>query len=298
MSDSIEEKIRQGVGLAEYSTYKIGGVADYFVEVFDIPDLLGAIEWAKKENKPYKVIGLGANVLFADEGYRGLIIINRANHFHFEGNDLVVESGAVVADLIVDTLEKGLSGFEHFIGIPSTIGGALRQNLHFLSPDRESTVFLGSILVSAKVLLEDGEIENVDREFFRFGYDDSVLHHRQIVVLEARFKLKPADKADMRKILADNMSWRIAKQPQLDEYASCGSVFKRIEDVGAGRLIDQVGLKGKTIGGARVSSRHANYLVNLGNATANDVKELIAYIQKKVKKETGYELEPEVEIFN
>jgi UDP-N-acetylmuramate dehydrogenase len=100
----------------------------------------------------------------------------------------------------------------------------------------------------------------------------------------------------MRQIMSDNLAWRIAKQPQLDEFASCGSVFKKIEGVGAGRLIDEAGLKGKTIGGAQVSPKHANYLVNLGNATAGDVKELIETVQKKVKSKTGYLLEPELEI--
>lgn len=288
--------IQEGIELAPYSTYKIGGKADYLIEVVDVLGIMSAIEWAKEKGMPYKVIGLGANVLFADEGYRGLIILNHAKGYHFEGNSLIAESGAVVADLIAVCLEKELSGIEHFIGIPSTIGGALRQNLHFLSPDRESTLFIGDLLESAKVLVEDGTIQEVDKEFFGFGYDDSVLHHRDVIVLEARFLLKPGDKTEMRKIMSENLVWRTAKQPQLDEFASCGSVFKKIEGVGAGRLVDEAGLKGKTLGGAQVSPKHANYLVNLGNATADDVKALIELVQKKVKSKTGYNLVPELEI--
>lgn len=289
-------KIQEGIELAPYSTYKIGGKADYLIEVMDVLGLLSAIEWAEEKEIPYKVIGLGANVLFADEGYRGLIIINRAKGYHFEGNSIIAESGAVVGDLIAVCLEKGLSGIEHFIGIPSSVGGALRQNLHFLSPDRESTLYMGDLLESAKVLAEDGTIQEVDKEYFGFGYDDSVLHHSNVIVLEATFGLKPGDKAEMRKVMSENLAWRNAKQPQLDEFASCGSVFKKIEGVGAGRLIDEAGLKGKTIGGAQVSPKHANYLVNLGNATSADVKALIELVQKKVKSKTGYNLEPELEI--
>lgn len=288
--------MQEQVILAPYSTYKIGGPADYLIEVTDIPGLLSAIDWAKENELSYKVIGLGANVLFADEGYRGLIIINHAKDFHFEGDELIAESGAVVEDLIAECLVKELSGIEHFIGIPSTIGGALRQNLHFLSPDRESTLFIGDLLIGAKVLMENGEIREVEKDFFNFGYDDSVLHHSGVIVLEARFLLKPGDRVEMRKQMVENVAWRISKQPQLDEFASCGSVFKKIEGVGAGRLIDEVGLKGKTIGGAQVSPKHANYLVNLGTATASDIKELIALIQKEVRAKTGYELVPEVEM--
>ncbi|MEZ4210461.1 MAG: UDP-N-acetylmuramate dehydrogenase [Patescibacteria group bacterium] len=288
--------LREGVLLAPYSTYQIGGKADFLVEVETVEELQSVIGWAKQEGIKYFVVGTGANLLFLDEGYRGLVIANRAKKFVIDGEVLEAGSGAVVADIIKATVPVGLSGFEHFIGIPSTIGGAIWQNLHFLSPDRESTLYLGDILIDAKVLMENGEVETVDKDFFEFGYDTSVLHSRKIYVLSARFQLAPSSPEEMQKIVDANWEWRTARQPQLDEYPSCGSVFKKIEGVGAGRLIDQVGLKGKTIGGAQISSKHANYIVNLGGAKASDVLALAKLAQDAVKEELGYELEMEITV--
>jgi|SRR5690606_14304548 len=288
--------LREDVLLAPYSTYQIGGKADLLVEVETVEELQSAIGWAKQEGIKYFVVGTGANLLFLDEGYRGLVIANRAKNFVINGEVLEADSGAVVADIIKATVPVGLSGFEHFIGIPSTIGGAIWQNLHFLSPDRESTLYLGDILIDAKVLMENGEVETVSKDFFEFGYDTSVLHSREIYVLSARFQLAPSSPEEMQRIVDANWEWRTARQPQLDEYPSCGSVFKKIEGVGAGRLIDQVGLKGKTIGGAQISSKHANYIVNLGGAKASDVLALAKLAQDAVKEELGYELEMEITV--
>jgi UDP-N-acetylmuramate dehydrogenase len=287
--------LQQGVALAPFTTYKIGGPADYFLEVTNADELAEAVKLARKQEIPYFVLGLGANILVSDKGFRGLVILNRAKGMRFDGQNVSAESGVVVADLISACQEKGLSGLEHFAGIPSTVGGAMWQNLHFLSPDRERTVFIEEVTLSAKVLDEKGEVLDVDREFFKFGYDESVLRDNpELILLEATFSLTTEDPALIAERKNANLEWRAARHPNLQAFPSCGSVFKKIEGVGAGRLIEQVGLKGHVIGGIQSSEKHANFLVNIGGAKAADVLAMIDLIQTKVKEQTGYVLEPEI----
>lgn len=289
--------LQKDVVLAPFTTYKIGGPADFFVEVKTPQELIGAVSEAQKNDVPHFILGTGANILIRDKGFRGLVIKNSINHHQFTpDNKLRAGSGAIVADLIELALEKELSGLEHFVGIPSSVGGAIWQNLHFLNPDRTGTAYIEEIVDSAQILDENNEIQEVNRDFFKFGYDDSILHHKEVIVLEVTFNLTPKPRESIRKIMESNMAWRCSKQPQLWEFASCGSVFKKIEGAGAGRLIQQAGLKGKQIGQVKVSEKHANYLINLGGATADDVLNLIELIQKEVKQKTGYFLEPEIRI--
>lgn len=289
--------LQQNTVLAPYTTYNIGGPAEYFVEVKHAEALKQAVIAARHASVPYFVLGTGANILIRDKGIKGLVIRNSARSFQLkDDHHLWAESGAVVAECIEFARDNGLSGIEHFVGIPSTIGGALWQNLHFLAPDRESTLYIGDRLVGARLLDEKNNELDVDRDFFQFGYDDTVLHHRHVIVLEATFRLDRSTPSAIQKQMEENMSWRTAKQPQLDEFPSCGSVFKKIEGVGAGRLIDQAGLKGRQIGQAQISEKHANYIVNLGGATASDVLALITLAQHEVARQFGYQLEPEITI--
>ncbi len=286
--------IQKNINLALYTTYKIGGLADYFVVVKTKDQLTQAILYARKNNLAYFVLGMGANILFGDKGFRGLVIKNEAENVCFKDNRLIVESGATIASLIQKTTSEGLSGFEHFAGIPSTVGGALWQNLHFLSPDRTETVFIESILESALILDESNNVSAVNKDFFEFGYDTSILHSRSIVVLEAVFVLTYKDKTLIQKQIDENLKWRNDKQPPVENFPSCGSVFQKIDGVGAGRLIDQVGLKGFQVGGAQVSEKHANFIINTGGAKASDVVSIINTIKEKVFKETGYVLKTEI----
>lgn len=286
--------LQSKVPLAPLTTYKIGGPAELFVEVHSADELAAAVIEARRSEIPYFVLGTGANILVSDAGIPGLTILNRANHTSLVDNFLTAESGATIADLIGIASRRDLGGFEHFAGIPSSVGGALWQNLHFLAPDRQSTVYIGGILERATVLGTDNVRQVVDREFFRFGYDDSLLHHQPIVVLDATFQLTPKPSIEIEQQIQENLAWRRAKQPQLDDVPSCGSVFKKIEGVGAGRLIDRAGLKGTRVGGIQVSELNANYLINVDRGSARDVRQLIELIQKTVKEHSGYELEPEV----
>lgn len=288
------QNLEKNVKIAPHTTYKIGGLVDYFVVVKDKDELINAIIRASENKIPYFILGTGANILFGDKGFRGLVIKNKADGVSISDNLVTAESGATLEKLIKITSEKDLSGFEHFAGIPSTVGGALWQNLHFLSPDRTETIFIDSILESAEILDESNNLQKVSKDFFEFGYDTSILHNKDLIVTEATFKLESKEKAVIQKQIGENLKWRTEKHPALENYPSCGSVFKKIENIGAGRLIEQVGLKGYRIGDAQVSEKHAGFIVNTGNATAQDVRNLIKLIQEKVFKETGHNLETEI----
>jgi UDP-N-acetylmuramate dehydrogenase len=292
------DRLLRGEPLAPYTTFRIGGPADLYYRARTPDELAAAVSAARELQVPHFVLGLGANVLVGDRGFRGLVIHNRATSFAFEeGGRLTAESGAVVyPDLVDATVAEGLSGLEHFAGIPSTVGGALWQNLHFLSPApaRERTVFIAEVLEAAELLTEEGERRRVDGAYCEFGYDTSILHHRRDVVLAATFLLARRPPAELRRVVAENLAWRAERHPPLDTEPSAGSIFKKVEGIGAGRLIDQCGLKGLAVGGAVVTHRHANIFVNRGGATAADVRRLIEQVQRVVAERTGYRLEPEI----
>lgn len=286
--------LQRNVPLGPLTTYKIGGPADNFVTVHSADELAAAIAAARTEDTPCFLLGTGANILVGDGGFRGLVIHNQSDHVRFEGNRVIAESGATMANLIQLAAERGLSGFEHYAGIPSSVGGAIWQNLHFLAPDRQSTMFIETVVESARVLLANGEIAEVDRDWFNFGYDDSRLHHEEIVVLDVTFALEPSTEEAILAQANANLQWRTERQPPVEMYPSCGSVFKKIEGIGAGRLIDAAGLKGHRVGGVHVSEKHANFLVNTDNGTAKDVMDLVHHIQTTVQNHSGYFLEMEI----
>ena len=292
-------RVRRNVTLAPYTTFKIGGPADLYFEAQTAEELMRAIQVARAQNIPYFLLGTGANILVGDGGFRGLVIRNVADRIdvHAEAGRLWAESGAIVfPDVITTAVEAGLSGLEHYVGIPSTVGGALWQNLHFLAPppERTRTMFIEEVLLEADLLTEEGERRTVGVDYFEFGYDQSILHVRDDVVLSATFQLEPGDRARMRDIMDANLQWRAERHPPLDTEPSAGSIFKKIEGIGAGRLIDECGLKGTRIGGAEVTHRHANIMINRGGATASDVRALIDHVQRVVEEKMGYRLEPEI----
>src|SRR6185312_11470932 len=236
------ERIRTGVALAPYTTFNIGGPADLFVEVQSADELARAVSAARDTGIPWFVLGLGANILVGDKGFRGLVIRNIASHARWS------DDGHVIAE----------------------------------------------VFDSCDILAEDGARRTVDASYVDFGYDDTVFHHRRDIVLTATLRLTQGDPAAMRRVMEENLSWRGARHPWLDWFPSAGSIFKKIEGVGAGRLIDQCGLKGFRHGDAQISTIHANIIVNLGRATAADVRAVISTAQRRVQEQHGYRLEPEI----
>lgn len=296
-SDLDREHIRLSVPLAPYTTFRIGGPADVLYDATSADALATAVATARRLGVPWFILGLGANILAGDRGFRGLVIRNVARRVEFQADGVVrAESGAVVADLIPATVERGLSGIEHFVGIPSTVGGAVWQNLHFLSPapERERTMFIAEVVRDVEVIDPQGTRRAVSRDEMRFGYDTSLLHEPGYVALSATFRLHPGDPAAMRRVMEENLAWRGARHPQLETHPSAGSIFKKIEGVGAGRLIDECGLKGFRIGGAQIFPKHANIIVNVGGATAADVRAIIKHVQDAVADRFNQHLEPEI----
>jgi UDP-N-acetylmuramate dehydrogenase len=282
--------------LAPLTTFRIGGPADLLVRARSSHELVGVLELLRGSGTPHLLLGSGANILVGDGGFRGVVVRCEIEGVEWIDDD-TVRAGAGVhtfPDLIVETVRRGMGGLHHYVGIPSTVGGALWQNLHFLSPDRSRTCFIEEVLEGAEILTEEGERRRVSPEYFAFGYDESILHHRDDVVLSADFRLSPAPEAELREVIRDNLRWRDDRHPDLWLYPCAGSIFQKIEGVGAGRLIDECGLKGRVHGAAQIFHRHANIIVNLGGATATEVRWLMELAMETVERETGYRLVPEI----
>ena len=293
-------RIERDVPLAPYTTFKIGGPADLLYRARTPRELADAVLAARELEIPFFLLGMGANILIGDGGFRGLVIRNEVRGIDFLDERRVrAGSGAeVYIDLIDKTVSAGLGGLHHFVGIPSTVGGAVWQNLHFLSPapERERTMFIEEVVEGATILSEEGEVREVDHAYFRFGYDYSILHDRKDVVLDVTFRLDPTPQDVLRTVMRENLAWRDEKHPDLWLYPSAGSIFQKLEGIGAGRLIDQCGLKGYVLpnGRAQIFHKHANIMVNLGGATAADIRGLIELAQETVRRELGHELKPEI----
>jgi UDP-N-acetylmuramate dehydrogenase len=291
-------RIERDVPLAPYTTFKIGGPADFLFRPHTAAELAEAILAARELEIPSFLLGMGANILIGDQGFRGLVIRNEVAGIEFLGEGRVrAGSGALVYhDLIQATVAHGLGGLHHFVGIPSTVGGAIWQNLHFLSPapERARTVFVEEVVESATLLTAEGELRTVGVEYFEFGYDYSILHDRRDIVLDVTFRLQPTPVDELRTVIRENLAWRDERHPDLWLYPSAGSIFQKIEGVGAGRLIDECGLKGHVLGSAQIFHKHANIIVNLGGASAAEIRALIDLAQSTVAERLGYQLRPEI----
>ena len=292
------DRIEVDVALGPMTTFRIGGPADLLYRAGTADELALAIQTARELGVPHFLLGRGANILVGDGGFRGLVIRSEVGGIDFL-DDSCVRAGAGVEtfpDLIDATVSRGLGGLHHYVGIPSTVGGALWQNLHFLSPapERERTVFIEEILESAELLTEEGERKTVGVEYFEFGYDQSILHHRKDVVLSATLRLRRQATEELQQVMRENLAWRDESHPDLWLYPCAGSIFQKIDGIGAGRLVDECGLKGHVHGAAGFFHKHANIVVNFGGATAQEVRYLIDLAQETVARETGHELVPEI----
>lgn len=291
-------RVERDVVLAPFTTFHIGGPADLFIRTRTADELVAALLAARELGIPHFLLGAGANILVADRGFRGLVIRCEVDGIEFF-EDTRVRAGAGVLtfhDLIEATVSRGLGGLHHYVGIPSTVGGAIWQNLHFLSPPpaRERTCFIEEVVESCEILTEEGVARTVDNDYLNFGYDYSILHDRADVVLNVTFRLEPTPQPELRYVMRENLKWRDERHPDLWLYPCAGSIFKKIEGLGAGRLIDECGLKGFVLGNAKIFERHANVIVNLGGATAAEVRALIDLAQETVARELGYELTAEI----
>jgi UDP-N-acetylmuramate dehydrogenase len=292
------DRLERQVVLAPMTTFRIGGPADLLYRARTADEMVRAIRVVREIGMPYFVLGRGANILVGDGGFRGLVIRCEVGGIDFL-DEARVRAGAGVDtfhDLIDATVARGLGGLHHYVGIPSTVGGAIWQNLHFLSPPpaRERTCFIAEVLDECRILSAEGEVRDVGVDYFRFGYDYSILHDREDFVLTATFRLEPTPAETLREVIRANLAWRDERHPDLWLYPCAGSIFRKVEGIGAGRLIDECGLKGHVLGNVQIFHKHANIIVNLGGATAAQVRALIDLAQETVQQRLGYALVPEI----
>lgn len=323
-------KIEKNIPLKLHTTYKVGGIADFFAIAQSKEDIINLIRFAKEKDYPITIIGGGSNILVSDKGIRGLVIKNlykeinildtKADNIkiknsdpryqdgeYFEFSDLESEyidykktlvnisSGVILQYLINDSLSKDLCGLEYFTAIPGTFGGAIFNNIH------GGTKFIGDLLYTAEIIDINGNIQNVEKDFFDFSYDYSVLHKNRDILLSAKLILF---KGDSDKSKENAKEWFKRKKSIQPILPSAGSVFRNLtndekEMLGApvssaGWVIEQCNLKGFKIGGAQVYEKHANWIVNLGFATQKDISQIIDVVQTTVYEKFKIQLLPEI----
>ena len=288
MISGVKAPVLRNEPLSKHTTFRIGGPADFFIEALDIADIQKVISYAKENQIDVFVLGSGSNVLFSDSGYRGIVLklSDKVNiELSKETNILTVNAGAPLASVIKFCIDNDLSGLETLAGIPSTVGGSIWMNA-------SSKGAISDNLVSIKVIDENANVKNLKKEEINFSYRKSDL--LALIIIQAEFLLNKRDKEYIIKRHIDSIEEKKAKQP-LDAFCA-GCVFKNPEtsNVSAGELIEKAGLKGFSIGGAQISKKHANYIVNENDATSDNVKNLITHIKDKILKEHNIKLQEEI----
>lgn len=284
---ALSGEVRADEPMSRHTTYRIGGPADLFVVADTLADLKIAAETLAEEEVAYAVVGKGSDLLVSDEGYRGAVLVlgKEFRRHEIEEDHLRAGGAVILANLVQDAFRQGLAGMAFAVGIPGTLGGALAMNAGARG------AWIGSIVESITLYAPGQGLEKVHGADVAWGYRTSGLAARGIIV-EGVLRVRPGDPDAIRREMERNFRERKESQPL--SQSSAGSVFKNPEGDSAGRLIEAAGLKGTAVGGARISPRHANFIVNEGNATAADVVALIRKAQATVRDVHGVELRPEI----
>lgn len=297
MSKAVEKFIRELVApehilmqepMAKHTTFRVGGPADMLVLIESIEQLRQIVAYLRKIGESYTVIGNGSNLLVGDKGYAGVVlkIASGMSRIQVDGETIRVQAGALLSKVAAEAAKQSLTGMEFASGIPGSVGGAIVMNAGAYDGE------MSQIVESVTVVSEDGEVMVLDKDTMEFGYRTSIIKNRPYVVTEVELKLTKGNVLSIRAKMDELNAKRREKQPL--EYASAGSTFKRPEGHFAGKLIMDAGLRGYRIGGAQVSEKHCGFIINIGNATAADINELIFEVQERVKEMFHVELEPEV----
>ena len=320
--DKTLEKLRELLGTSRvkvdepmrlHATFKIGGPAQLYLEVETIEDLVASVTHARNLGVSVFIVGGGSNIIVSDKGIKGLVIKNNCRKFDVasmggkivngkidvSGAFVMAQSGVIMNQLVRFTVDQGLGGLEYQLGLPGTVGGAVCMNSNF--PLKQA--YMGDCVYRAKLLTPEGEIKEVDNSYFHFAYDYSILQKTGDIVLSVIFKLVPMDTAVLKERSMEAMTHRSGSQPK---GLSAGCTFRNISILeamtvptpgrvtSAGYLIDKAGLKGKRIGDAKISDMHANFIMNMGNAKAEDIIALVELIKEEVKKKFNVGLHMEV----
>jgi UDP-N-acetylmuramate dehydrogenase len=288
------DRVRSGVPLAPFTTFKAGGPADWFLETSSADETVQALRLAADAGIPVVILGGGSNVLIGDNGIRGLVIRPRGKHIDSPSEGLVrAEAGVTVNGLVRWTINHGLAGLERWAGTPGTIGGGITGNAHF------GGRLLGDLVDTVRVASSDGTIVDLRQADMEFGYDRSRLQRTGEVLLWASFRVGRGDPAELRERARASLAHRKRTQPL--DVPSAGCIFQnpaeaadRPHEASAGALVDRAGQKGRRIGAARVSTTHANFIVNEGGASARDIRALIEECRTAVRNQFGIELQEEI----
>jgi len=282
-------EIQKNIGLACHTTFRIGGLAKFFISVKNSDELVEAVKWAQKKKVKYFVLGGGSNVLFADKGYNGLVIKLANSSFQISGQTVIATSGVLLAQLVAESLKEELNGLEWAAGVPGTLGGAIYGNAGAHGGS------MADIVVSVDVF--DGkEVKVLKNHELNFDYRHSIFKEKDkkdYIILATHLKLKRGNKGQSQELAKTYLLQRLSNQPK---GFNAGSTFKNPEHNSAGRLIEDCGLKGKRIGDARISEKHANFIENVGEASSDDVVELVEMARDAVKNKFSVLLENEVRV--
>ena len=283
-----ESRIMRDEPMSLHTTFRVGGPADFFVMPRTKEEVRDIVSVCRMEGMPCFVLGNGSNLLVSDKGYRGVIVqlYKDMSEVTVEGENITAQAGALLSKTAARALEEGLTGFEFAAGIPGTIGGACMMNAGAYGGEMKD------VLSQILVLTPEGKFLTIYSDELDMGYRSSVISKRGYIALEAVIVLGKGNKEDIRQRMEELKERRVSKQPL--EYPSAGSTFKRPEGYFAGKLIEDAGLRGFTVGGAQVSEKHCGFVINRGNATASDIMELMKEVSVRVEKKFGIILEPEV----
>lgn len=285
-------KVVENVPLKDHTTYKVGGIASCFVYPENSKQLIKLLKYAKSKDIKYKVLGNGSNTLFSDKKYEGIIIkLDKFDYIEIKNNIIVAGAGYNLMKLASLAARKSLAGLEFASGIPGTVGGAVYMNAGAYKSD------MGYIVKRVKVLTPDYRVITMTNRELDFHYRSSFFQkNKDYICLEATLGLTKGKKEELYKVNQERKQRRLESQPL--EYPSAGSVFRNPEGLFAGKLIEDLGLKGLTKGGAQISNKHANFIINIGNAKASDIKELIEFTKDAVLDKYNIELKCEQEFVN
>ncbi|MGN1117221.1 MAG: UDP-N-acetylmuramate dehydrogenase [Acutalibacteraceae bacterium] len=275
--------------LKNHTTFKIGGNAKYFVLPADENEIISVLEEAEKHKERVLVLGNGSNMLISDNGFDGVVIYigEKMSEISFIDETTVkAQAGALLVSVCRKAQAQSLSSMERLYGIPGSVGGGLYMNAGAYGSEMKDVV------LSAEYIYKNKQLCNIELDDMDLSYRHSFFSDKKYIITSVTFRLKKSDKAEIKALMDEYMQKRRDKQPV--EYPSAGSVFKRPEGYFAGALIEQSGLKGRKIGGAQVSEKHAGFIINTGGATQSDVSELIGLCQKTVFEKTGVKLETEI----
>ncbi|MFH1894497.1 MAG: UDP-N-acetylmuramate dehydrogenase [Patescibacteria group bacterium] len=288
--------VKRNVSLKNYTTFKIGGSARYFFTAETKDDLMAAVLAAEKLNLPFFILGAGSNLLVSDSGFDGLIIKIQTTKYKILNTKIIAGAGAKLGELLIVSLKNGLAGLEWAAGIPGTLGGAIFGNAGSFGQS------IGGLIEKVEVFnTKTMKIESFKNKKFKFGYRRSIFKkNKNLIILSAEIQLKKDDKRNIKSRLEKFLELREESQPL--NFPSAGSIFKNSRLGGrqakgffAGQLIEKCGLKGKRIGKAEISKKHANFIINLGGAKAGDVKKLITLAKRSIKNKFSVNLEEEIE---